>query len=261
MQTTTASTTSLTNKPAEKIRLDKFISSQNNELSRSQVKILIRRGQIVVNGVIVKSSDVKIDPSEDSVKLDGKEISYKRYLYIMLNKPQGVVCSTKDGLSPTVLSLVPDELMRKGLFPAGRLDKDTEGFVLITDDGDLAHRMLSPKSHVPKVYYVELRDEIQPDYKECFLNGITISGGEECLPAEFFEIDGKDKACHLVLHEGMFHQVKKMFEALGNKVTFLKRIQIGGLAPDSELEIGKCKEILHKNVEKLLEHPDFKRIL
>ncbi len=224
------------------------------------MKVLIKRGQISVNDKIAKTSDLKVDPENDVVRIDGEQVVFKKYIYIMLNKPQGVVCSTRDGLSPTVLSLVPNELMRKGLFPAGRLDKDTEGFVLITDDGELAHKMLSPKNHVPKVYYVELSEKIATDYKEKLSKGIALPSGEECLPAELFEIYGKDKACHIILHEGMFHQVKKMFEALGNEVVFLKRIQIGGLELDEKLEKGKCQEILHKNVEKLLEHPDFKGI-
>ncbi len=199
---------------------------------------------------------MKINPDEDTVFLKGEEITYRKYIYIMLNKPQGVVCSTRDGLSPTVLSLVPESLMRKGLFPAGRLDKDTEGFVLITDDGELAHRMLSPVSHVPKVYYVELRDEISPEYEEKFAQGITLSTGEKCLPAKIIPLENS-RTCHVILNEGMFHQVKKMFEALSNKVVFLKRIQIGGMPLDADLQLGECREILHKNVERLLERPVF----
>lgn len=201
---------------------------------------------------------MKINPDEDVIVLDEKVISYKKHIYIMLNKPQGVVCSTKDGLSPTVLSLVPDELMRKGLFPAGRLDKDTEGFVLITDDGELAHKILSPKNHVPKLYYVELENEVDDDYAEKFENGITLNTGEKCLPAQFLKNMENLHSCKVVLNEGMFHQVKKMFEAIGNNVVFLKRLQIGGLPLDGNLERGKCIEILHKNVEKLLERPYFR---
>ena len=211
---------------------------------------------MTVNGETVKKSELKINPETDTVKVNNEEITYKKHIYIMLNKPQGVVCSTRDGLSPTVLSLVPEGLMRRGLFPAGRLDKDTEGFVLITDDGELAHRMLSPKSHVPKVYFVRLRDEYDDSYKSKFKEGITLSGGEKCLPAEFYPKESADE-CIVILHEGMFHQVKKMFEALGNKVIYLKRIQIGGLKLDESLALGECREIVHKNVEKLLEDFDF----
>ena len=211
---------------------------------------------ITVNGAVVKTADMKVDPENDLITLDGIEISYKKHIYIMMNKPQGVVCSTRDGLSPTVLSLVPENLMRNGLFPAGRLDKDTEGFVLITDDGELAHRMLSPKHHVPKLYYVQLQNDAMDDYSEKFSLGITLRTGEECLPAEFY--NGKNpRECYVVLREGMFHQVKKMFEAIGNKVTYLKRLQIGGLPLDESIPLGECREIMHKNVENLLADFDF----
>ena len=211
---------------------------------------------ITVNGAVVKSADMKVDPEKDIITLNGSEISYKKHIYIMMNKPQGVVCSTRDGLSPTVLSLVPEDLMRDGLFPAGRLDKDTEGFVLITDDGELAHRMLSPKHHVPKMYYVQLEKDVEDYYSESFSSGITLRTGEECLPAEFY--NGKNpRECYVVLHEGMFHQIKRMFEVLDNKVIYLKRLQIGGVVLDEDIPLGGCKEIMHKNVENLLADFDF----
>lgn len=211
---------------------------------------------ITVNGSVVKSADMKVDPQNDIITLNGSEISYKKHIYIMMNKPQGVVCSTRDGLSPTVLSLVPEGLMRDGLFPAGRLDKDTEGFVLITDDGELAHRMLSPKHHVPKMYYVQLEKDVEDYYIESFSSGITLRTGEECLPAEFY--NGKNlRECYVVLHEGMFHQIKRMFEVLDNKVIYLKRLQIGGVVLDEDIPLGECKEIMHKNVENLLADFDF----
>lgn len=244
----------------EIIRLDKFISNQRQEISRSQVKLLLKKGLVTVNDTIVRNADLKVNPFYDIIKLDGEEINFKKYIYIMLNKPQGVVCSTRDGLSPTVLSLVPPHLMRRGLFPAGRLDKDTEGFVLITDDGELAHKMLSPKNHVQKLYYVNLQNDTSDNYKNEFEKGITLFSGEECQPAEFYK-GNNSKECYVVLHEGMFHQVKKMFEALGNKVVFLKRLQIGALKLDENLKPGECLEILHKNVEKLLEFVDFKDVM
>ncbi len=209
----------------------------------------------MLNSVRAVTYDVKINPDKDTVCVDGKEILYKEHVYIMLNKPQGVVCSTRDGLSPTVLSLIPENLNRKGLFPAGRLDKDTEGFVLITDDGELAHRMLAPKSHVPKLYYVMLESAVGDNYKERFNEGITLKSGEKCLPAGFIADEESDRACQVILHEGMFHQVKRMFEALDNSVVFLKRIRIGSLNLDPNLLPGECKEIMHKDVEKLLERP------
>ncbi len=233
-------------------RLDKFIANQN-QISRSQVRVLVKKGMVTVNGRAETDFDLKISPGEDIIKLNGAEINYRKNIYLMLNKPQGYVCSTKDGLSPTVLSLVPESLMRKGLFPAGRLDKDTEGFVLLTDDGELAHRMLAPKNHVPKLYYCELETDIDESYESRFREGITFLTGEKCLPAQLFPAK-KTNAAFVVLNEGMFHQVKRMFEAVGNKVIFLKRFQIGGLVLDEKLGLGECKEILHKDVEKLLEN-------
>lgn len=234
----------------ELIRLDKFISNQL-QISRTDTKQAVRKGTVTVNNSVIRSCDIKINPVSDVIKYNGNIIEYRKYIYLMLNKPQGVVCSTRDGLSPTVLSLVPKEFIRSGLFPAGRLDKDTEGFVLITDDGELAHKMLSPKSHVPKVYYCELEKNADDTYVKAFETGITLNTGEKCLPAKIVLKDDTKK-CFVTLNEGMFHQVKKMFEALDNRITFLKRVRIGGLDLDERLSLGECKEILHKEVCKLL---------
>ncbi|MBR6872623.1 MAG: rRNA pseudouridine synthase [Ruminococcus sp.] len=233
------------------MRLDKFISSQRGDLSRSAVKELCRKGLVTVNGTAVKKSDTRIDEHTDVIAVSGEVIGYREFVYIMLNKPQGVVCATKDRLSDTVLELIPPELRRGGLFPAGRLDKDTEGFVLITDDGDLAHKMLSPKSHVPKTYLVRTAYPTAPELVELFASGLTIDGGEVCMPAELTLSDDPYQ-CTLVLHEGKFHQVKRMFEACANKVTYLRRTRIGGLELDKSLPLGGCLEIVHKDVEKLL---------
>lgn len=233
------------------MRLDRFVSSQRSDLSRSDVKELCRRGRVTVNGVTAKRSDISVDEEKDSVAVNGEPVTYRKHVYIMLNKPQGVLCATKDRLTETVLELIPPELRRDGLFPAGRLDKDTEGFVLITDDGELAHRMLSPKSHVPKTYFVRLEQPLDPSLKERFAQGLTIDGGELCLPAELIPEENACE-CRLVLHEGKYHQVKRMFQVCGNRVTYLKRIRIGALPLDPELPLGGCLEILHKDVDKLL---------
>lgn len=239
------------------MRLDKFVSSQRNDISRSMVRELCRKGQVTVNGKVAKAADTKVSEN-DIVAVKGVEICYKKFVYIMMNKPQGVVCSTRDGESKTVLELVPPEMFREGLFPAGRLDKDTEGFVLLTDDGALAHRMLSPKTHVPKTYFVRLRDPWQENYAQAFAEGMTIDGGEKCLPAEFSASVNCPDECTVVLHEGKYHQVKRMFEKLGNKVVFLKRIKIGELPLDPDLPLGSCLEIMHKDVERLLTAKSFK---
>lgn len=233
------------------IRLDRFLSSQRESLTRSRIKELCRQGRITVDGKTVRDPAVHIDALSARVCVDGEPVEYRQHIYIMLNKPKGVVCSTRDGLSPTVLSLVPEEMRRSGLFPAGRLDKDTEGFVLITDDGELAHRMLSPKSHVAKTYYAELEKPCGEDYERAFASGLVISGGERCLPAEFIRDGERVNCCRVVLYEGKYHQVKRMFEALGNKVTYLKRLSIGSIELEENLPPGGCMEILHKDIEKI----------
>lgn len=222
-------------------RLDKFISEQTG-VTRSEARTIAASGRVSVNGASVRGAALKISPETDKIALDGKDICYRKYIYLMLNKPAGVVCSTKDGDSPTVLSLVPEEYMRKGLFPAGRLDKDTEGFVLLTDDGELSHRLLSPKKHVPKLYYARLEKPYKSSYEDVFASGMRIDGGDVCLPAKI--VAGKNKnECFITLNEGMFHQVKRMVEAVGNKVVYLRRERIGGLNLDHNLPIGECREI------------------
>lgn len=235
----------------KKIRLDKFISSQRTDLSRADVKKLVRAGKVCVDGKTLRDPASQISDSS-RVTLGGEEISYKEHIYIMLNKPAGYVCSAHEGASPTVCDLVPPELRRRGLFPAGRLDKDTEGFVLMTDDGALAHNILSPAHHIPKEYYVRLERPYLDEYAERFAEGIIIDGGEKCLPAESFPDPEDECAFRLVLHEGKFHQVKRMAEAVGNRVVFLKRIRMGNLPLDPNLPLGECLEIMHKDVEKLL---------
>ncbi len=237
---------------ADMMRIDKYISSQISSVSRKDAKALCKKGEVLVNGSIVKNSDEKIIAGEDIVTVCGEDISYKKHIYIMLNKPRGYVCSTKDGKSPTVLELVSPELFRKGLFPAGRLDKDTEGLVLLTDDGEISHKILSPKSHIEKKYYVELKYPTQEHYVAEFEKGMQIDGGDVCLPARIEFIPENKNACYVYLKEGMYHQVKRMFKKLSNKVVFLKRVQIGGLKLDENLGTGECLELLHKDVEKIL---------
>lgn len=228
------------------MRIDKFTAEQTG-ISRGDAKALIKRRQVIVNGSPVTSGDVHIDPDNDEIIISGKHINYREHLYIMLNKPAGTVCAVKDELSPTVLQLIPEELRRKGLFPAGRLDKDTEGFVFITDDGALAHKMLSPRSHVEKEYEVTLEKPATETMKELFASGITIDGGEKCMPAEMIFTEDSH-IIRLIICEGKYHQVKRMAEAAGNKVTFLKRVRIGGISLDPNLPLGECREIMHKEI-------------
>lgn len=240
-------------------RLDKFIADRT-DMSRKDVKQALKQGVVKVNGTPVRDSSLKIEPGYDRVTVSGKELVYKEHTYIMLNKPEGCVCSTRDRLSETVLSFVPEELMVRGLFPAGRLDKDSKGFVFLTDDGELAHRILSPKNHLTKYYLVKLEEEYKEEYEEAFASGLVIDGGEKCMPARVCGISHDPKYALVGLNEGKFHQVKRMFQTVGNKVTQLFRMQIGGLPIDGKLLPGECLELLNNEIEKMLSEIDFKDV-
>lgn len=228
---------------AKKQRLDKAIAMQGS-LSRSEVKTLIRKGAVTVNGQVVKNADFGVDFDSDTVVVQGKELSLRTHIYLMLNKPKGVVSASEDKHLPTVVDLVPKELWRKGLFPAGRLDKDTTGFVLITDDGEFAHDILSPKKHISKTYHALVNGEITEEMIEGFAKGVTI-GEDFTLPASLKRISSDEQGSwgEVILKEGMYHQIKRMFGAYGLKVLELKRVQMGKLPLDPNLEEGKCREL------------------
>lgn len=230
-------------------RLDKFLSAQLG-ITRSEAKELIKRRVVTVGGTVAKLFDMKIDPEKDVVCSEGKEVTYRKHIYIMMNKPQGVVCSTKDGESKTVLELLPDSIRREGLFPAGRLDKDTEGFVFITDDGVLAHNILSPKHHVDKTYFAKLETPATEDDIKAFEEGLAIDDGDVCLPAKL-EILADPHEVLITIREGMYHQIKRMAQARNNKVLYLKRISIGGVKLDENLALGEWREMLHKETENI----------
>ena len=223
-------------------RIDKIIASQG-KYSRSEVKKLVKSGRVTLDGRVLRSSDEKADPDVNVIAIDGKAIGYKKHLYIMLNKPQGVVSATDDRDHETVIDLVPKELRRDGLFPAGRLDGDTVGFVLITDDGDFAHEILSPKNHIMKTYHATLQRELTQEDIDAFRNGIELRDGTLCLEAEVAPIDSDIPMAQVKICEGKYHQVKRMFAALGNKVLYLKRVKMGELSLDENLEEGQCREI------------------
>ena len=228
---------------AKKQRLDKAIAMQGS-LSRSEVKTLIRKGAVTVNGQVVKNADFGVDFDSDTVAVQGKELSLSMHIYLMLNKPKGVVSASEDKKLPTVVDLVPKELWRKGLFPAGRLDKDTTGFVLITDDGEFAHDILSPKKHISKTYHALVNGTITDEMVEGFAKGVTI-GEDFTLPASLKKISSEEQGdwSEVILKEGMYHQIKRMFGAYGLKVLELKRVQMGKLPLDPNLEEGKCREL------------------
>lgn len=234
------------------MRLDKFFSSQEL-LSRKEIKPYIKKGLIKVNGSPAKSPDQRIDAGSDVITLNGETIEYKPYIYIMLNKPQGVVSATDDKINRTVLDLVPDELMRTGLFPAGRLDKDTEGFVLLTNDGNFAHEILSPKHHIEKAYIVKLDGNLSDSDKKKIENGITLADGTLCQKAKINLLENGEKSTvEIIICEGKYHQIKRMFGVVGLGVDYLKRTRMGGVILDPNLPLGECREMLHKEVQEIL---------
>lgn len=230
-------------------RIDKILVSQGIG-SRREVQKRIKSGEVTVNGEIIRKPEFKANAENDKIAVLGKVLNYSEHIYIMMNKPAGVVSASNDNHDKTVIDILPDEYKRKGLFPAGRLDKDTEGLLIITDDGDFAHRMLSPKKHVDKRYIARLDGEITEKIIQKFEQGIVFADGTKCLPAKL-EIYNNDKKTGLVtICEGKFHQVKKMFISCGLNVVHLQRISIGGLYLDGNLPIGGCK--LLTNLDKKL---------
>lgn len=234
-------------------RMDKLLAART-EYSRKDAKKLVWTGRVRHNGKLATSPDAKVDLEKDTLELDGKALLIKEHLYLMMNKPAGVLSAARDPKQPTVLDLVPPELRRAGLFPAGRLDKDTEGFVLITDDGDFAHRILSPKRHIPKTYHARIDGPMTEEMVQGFADGVQLEDEEDpCLPASLKLLeDGAEPLCEVILTQGMYHQVKRMFLHYGRRVLWLKRVAMGGLLLDENLAQGQCREILDKEMESLL---------
>lgn len=230
------------------IRIDKFIADSSS-LSRKEATKSIKSGKIKINGETITDSSYKLNTQADLVIFCGVPIVYKENYYIMMNKPRGYLSATEDKYDKTVMELLSKELPRDKLFPAGRLDKDTEGFLFITNDGQLAHRITGPKNHIPKKYYVTLDKPVPETLIDIFRNGVTLENDEKCKSAEL-EIIGK-KDCYLTLTEGKFHQVKRMFAVYGLTVVYLKRVMIGGLYLDESLKLGEYKELKADEVDKL----------
>ena len=225
-------------------RLDKVISNQIG-YSRKEVKDLVKQKRIIINGDVALKSDVKVDVLVDKILVDGEEISFKKYVYLMLNKPKGYVSATEDKNMPTVLELVPVEYSHRDLFPAGRLDRDTTGLMLITDDGEFAHNILSPKKHVKKTYNVTIDIPMTDDMVIGFKNGVNLIDGE-CKEAEL-TITGEYTGV-VVLTEGRYHQIKRMFGCFGAKVVELERIGMGNFILPSDLELGSCREFTEEEL-------------
>lgn len=227
-----------------KMRLDKWLSNMGRG-SRNEVKDALKNGWVKVNGEVVKSGKEKYDVDLDEVVFDGEVVPYKPFVYLMMNKPQDVISATQDSYHQTVLDLIEPPFGNMPLFPVGRLDIDTEGFLLLTNDGALSHQLLSPKKHVPKTYRATISGLVTQTDVEAFEKGVTLDDGYVCQSAnlKILSIDGNTSEIEVVLFEGKFHQVKRMFEAVNKEVVYLKRIAMGGLALDPELELGAYREL------------------
>ena len=232
------------------MRLDKYLADMGVG-TRAEVKKYVRQGKIAVDGVIVKSPDIKIDETSQCVTYDGTAVAYETFEYYMLNKPAGVISATTDLHDKTVIDLI-DTKKRKDLFPVGRLDKDTEGLLLITNDGELAHRLLSPKKHVNKVYYAKIEGKVTEEDKLAFAKGVSIGKDEFTKPAELEILVSDDiSEIHLTIQEGKFHQVKRMFEAVDKKVIYLKRLSMGSLVLDETLALGAYRKLTEEELKNL----------
>lgn len=233
------------------MRLDKYLC-ETGFGTRSQVKDLLKKGQVMVNGEVVKKPELKINETTDQILCQGKKASYQKNIYLMLHKPAGVVSTTEDNREKTVLDLVRPEDRKNGLFPVGRLDKDTEGLLLLTDDGELAHRLLSPKKHVDKTYYAKIDGQVTEEHVKQFREGLDIGDEKKTLPAVLtILLSGPVSEIEVTIHEGRFHQIKRMFEAVGCKVTYLKRLSMGSLVLDETLPPEEYRPLTEAELEGL----------
>lgn len=229
------------------MRLDKYLADAGIG-TRTEVKQMIRKGQVVINGEIVKKAEQKVKPNTDCVMVNAREVSYQKDKYIMLHKPAGVVSATEDSREQTVLTLLPKEL-QKDVFPVGRLDKDTEGLLLLTNDGDLAHQLLSPKKHVDKTYFARVQGVVTVEDQKVFAEGLDIGDEKMTMPANLQILKSDEESeILLTIQEGRFHQVKRMFEAVGKKVVYLKRMSMGSLVLDETLPLGSYRLLTEEEI-------------
>ncbi len=229
-------------------RLDKVLSNLGIG-SRRDVHLSIKRGEVAVDGIVVREVEKKICPDTARLTVGGVEVVYKKYVYLMMNKAAGYLTATEDSRAATVLDLVEDKYRRLGLSPAGRLDKDSEGLLLLTNDGELIHKLLSPKNHVEKRYFIRYNGTFPNDAPQRFLDGLTIDGGYKCMSAHL-ELIG-DNSAYVTICEGKYHQVKRMAKACGAEVTYLKRIAIGELYLDDKIPTGKYRVLSDDEEQKL----------
>ena len=241
---------------AKKMRLDKLLGHMGCG-SRSEIKKWAKGGLIAVNGRVVKDSGLQVDSEHDEILLDGERIRYREHIYVMMHKPQGVISATEDLREQTVVDLLPEDIRHFEPFPVGRLDKDTEGLLLLTNDGKLAHELLSPKKHVPKTYFSIVEGEVGDDDVEAFRDGVTLDDGYETQPAALTILRYEQEEHRIYSHieltitEGKFHQVKRMFEAVGKRVIYLKRLSMGTLMLDAALPLGQWRECSEDEIDQL----------
>lgn len=229
-------------------RLDKIISSQFN-MSRSIARKVIRYGRVTVSGKVVHDPALAVDPNESDIQFRGQALVFKEHIYLLLNKPMGVLSASEDKKRETVVDLVPEEFKRNGLFPVGRLDKDTTGLLIITDDGDFAHKVLSPKKNIFKTYKVTLDGNITDEIIEIFEKGVTLADGTLCRSARLKALT--DNVVEIQISEGRYHQIKRMFGTVNLGVNELERIALGGLKLPQNMEYGQCRELSKEELDSI----------
>lgn len=236
------------------MRIDKLLANLGYG-SRKEVKKLLKDGIVIVNDQKIKDPKQHVDPKKDAVIINGETVDYKEFIYLLMNKPQGVISATEDSEHETVLDLLEMEDAIYSPFPVGRLDKDTEGLLLLTNDGQLAHRLLSPKKHVPKTYFAVINSEVTEEDAEAFKKGVVLDDGYKTKPGELNILkSGPTSDIELTITEGKFHQVKRMFEAVGKRVMYLQRISMGPLELDESLEPGEYRELTDEELDQLLSY-------
>lgn len=235
------------------MRIDKLLANSTSA-SRREIKQYMRKGCVRCNGNVITDPGFHVDESNDEITLNGERIAYSKYTYLMLNKPDGYISATFDKHFPVVTELVPPEYAHLGLFPVGRLDIDTHGLLLLTNNGDLAHRLLSPKSHVPKTYFVRSAKHVTQADIERFAEGICLDDDFTTLPARLEPLEGEAPESLVTICEGKFHQVKRMFEAIDNEVLYLKRISMGTLSLDENLPEGQCRLLTDEEIKNLTDN-------
>jgi 16S rRNA pseudouridine516 synthase len=240
------------NHEKERQRLDKVLAHLGFG-TRKEIKKLVKEKRVKVNGEPAEDPGLHVLPGQDHIEVDGEPVKYRQYIYLMLNKPQGVLSATEDKYAKVAVDLLPPRYRAFHPFPVGRLDKDAEGLLLITNDGKLAHQLLSPKKHVPKTYYVVVRGMVTETDVETFRRGVILDDGYRAMPGKLKILrSGPESEVELIIYEGKYHQVKRMFEAVGKKVTYLKRVAMGPLMLDKRLKPGECRELSEEEVSKLL---------